>query len=109
MNYEVVLTSKASLQLSQAALWWSENRSEQQAALWLEGFQSAIKRLATNPERYGKARESDQYEFAFPVRQLLYGLSNKPTHRALFQIRANTVYVVAIRHLAERDVTPGDI
>lgn len=33
-----------------------------------------------------------------PCDNYLFGLGNKPTHRALFEIRGDTVFIVAIRH-----------
>lgn len=109
MTYRVTFTSKARLQFTQSALWWAEHRSSDQAARWLDGFDDAIKALAENPDKHGTSRENDLYDFAYPVHQLLFGISSKPTHRALFQIRGDTVYVVAVRHLSQRDVTPEDM
>ncbi len=43
MKYRVSMTSRAEWQLASAALWWSESRSRQQAAEWLEGFQAALR------------------------------------------------------------------
>ena len=47
--------------------------------------------------------------FPFEVRQMTYGLGSRPTHRALFVIRPDMVYVIAIRHLAQRAVSPDDL
>jgi len=109
VSYHVILTSKAKGQLSQAALWWAKHRSVEQAARWLDGFESAIAALAEYPERHGLARENQFYELPCPVRQLVYSLRNKPTHRALFEIRGDTVYVVAIRHLSQQDLPTDDL
>jgi len=109
VTYRIVLLPRAEQQLYQAARWWSEHRSPKQAFRWLDGFEAAIAGLAKSPERHDTVHEIELYEFPFKVRQLLYGLSRKPTHRALFEIRADVVYVHAIRHLAQEDVTPTDI
>jgi plasmid stabilization system protein ParE len=103
------LLPTAEQQLHESALWWAENRSLDQALRWLDGFQAALQSLAKDPDRHGLARENQLYDFPFPVRQLLYGLSRRPTHRALFEIRGDIVYVHAIRHLAQRDLTPDDL
>ena len=107
MSYQVRFTSKAQRQLAEVALWWAEHRSVEQATRWLDGFESAIQSLSENPERHVLAGESEAFDE--PVRQLLFGLGSKPTHRALFEIRGDTVFVVAIRHLAQRDVTRADL
>src|SRR5438046_1440527 len=90
-------------QLAQCALWWAEHRSSAQAERWLDGFEQAIVELANNPEQHGLTQENSFYDLPYPARQLLFGLSTKPTHRAVFEIRGDTVYVLAIRHLAQDD------
>ena len=105
MKYHVFITSRAKLQLATSATWWAEHRNVEQAARWLNGFESAIASLRNNPEQHGVARENSLYDLPYLVRQLLYGLGNKPTHRALFEVRGDTVYVIAIRHLAQDDLT----
>ena len=47
--------------------------------------------------------------FPFALRQITFGLGNKPTHRVVFEIRGDTVYVLAVRHLAQADITPNDV
>ena len=88
-------------------MWWSENRSLDQALRWLAGFERALASLAKNPQRCERARESDEFDFV--VRELRYGLKNRPTHRALFEVRGGEVLVYAVRHLSQRDITPDDL
>jgi plasmid stabilization system protein ParE len=107
VKYRVTILPRAKRQLLDQALWWSENRSAEQAFYWLEGFEQALASLSNNPERCGAARESKSFDN--DIRELHYGLGNKPTHRAIFEIRNDEVIVYAIRHLAQRDLTPGDI
>jgi plasmid stabilization system protein ParE len=107
VNYSVTILPRAKRQMLDQALWWSENRSAEQAFQWLEGFEQALASLAENPERCSVARESDAFDFV--LRQLHYGLRNTPTHRAVFEIRENEVIVHVIRHLAQRDLASGDL
>ena len=107
MTYRVVITSKAEAELCEAAIWWAEHRSQEQAVRWLDGFETAISGLSTTPEKHPLAREDA--DFSFTLRQLVYGLGRKPTHRALFRIRDDAVIVYGIRHLVQRDVTPEDL
>jgi plasmid stabilization system protein ParE len=95
--------------LTDSAVWWAENRSAEQALRWLDGFEQAIAALAEHPERHGVAREDGLYDLPYTVRQLLYGIGRKPSHRAVFEVRGDTVYVVAIRHLAQDDLSPNDL
>jgi hypothetical protein len=43
------------------------------------------------------------------IRELHYGLRNKATHRAVFEVRNDEVIVYTVRHLAQRDLTPDDL
>lgn len=106
MKFRVRVLPKAELQLCSSALWWSENRDPQQAANWLEGFEHAIATLDTDPARFALAPEKD--EFPEEIRELLYGLGSRLTHRALFEVRDDEVLVHAIRHHAQPPVTPVD-
>ncbi|HTQ39459.1 MAG TPA: type II toxin-antitoxin system RelE/ParE family toxin [Pirellulales bacterium] len=98
------MTSRAKLQLVDAARWWATHRSAEQAARWLDGFEQSLAQLSNDPERHPLARENDLYDLPYTVRQLLYGIGARATHRAVFEIREDTVYVIAIRHLAQTDL-----
>jgi plasmid stabilization system protein ParE len=107
MTHRVTFTSKANRELSEAALWWAANRSTEQAARWLEEIQAAIATLAENPERYPLAREEDL--FPFPLRQLLFSIGKRPTHRILYRVREDEVLIYGIRHVRQSDLTPNDL
>ena len=107
MTYRVIVLPKAEVQLYRNALWWADHRSLEQSLRWADGFEVAIKSLAENPDKHSLARENESLPIT--VRQLLYGLGNKPTHRAVFEVRDEIVYVHAVRHLAQRDLTSEDL
>jgi len=87
--------------------WWAERRSARQAARWYAGFYKSISALKVNPERWPLSFENER--FGYPIRDLLYGLGSRPTHRAVFTIRADMVVVLAIRHLAQQELEPKDL
>src|SRR5687768_12686888 len=101
MTYDIRLTAKAEGQLKAAARWWSEHRSHEQAERWYNDFLKKLESLAKNPARCPLARENRA--LTIEIRELAYGLGRKPTHRALFEIRADAVIVYAIRHAARAD------
>ena len=107
MSYRVILNDRAEGQLEAAYLWWRQHRSAEQATRWYNGFLDALNSLRENPERCGLAHENPQ--FPCPVHELLYGLGSSITHRALFSIRPDMVYVFSIRHVAQRDLSPDDM
>ena len=105
--HPLVISDRARDQLAAACQWWAENRSVEQAERWYDGFAEALLSLCHNPERFPRAAED--HLFPFDVRQLNYGLSGKPTHRALFTLRPDMMYVFSIRHLAQEPVTADDL
>ena len=107
MNRSVIAQPKAKIQTTENAVWWSENRSLDEAIRWLIVIESAINGLAENAERHPLARESESFDIQ--VRQLNVGISGKRTHRILFSIHDDRVVVYAVRNLAQRDITPDDL
>ena len=103
----MVLTDRAHADLEAAYSWWAENRSESQAAKWYDACADALESLASRPERCVVSREND--EFPMEIRDLDFGLSRRRTHRAVFTIRPDMLLVIAIRHLAQRDLSPDDL
>lgn len=107
MTYRVLLSDLAQRDLVRACAWWAQNRSPEQARRWYTGFSAAIRSLAQNAERCPRASESES--FPFEIRQLNYGIGRRPTHRAVFTIREDTVVVLRIRHLAQDQLLPNDL
>ena len=100
MKLRVVLSERAEEQLEDAYLWWSENRSAEQAVRWYNSFLNKLETLGQNPERFSVAPET--FRTAHEVRQLLFGLGRKISHRALFTIRSDMIYVFSVRHVSQQ-------
>ena len=107
MSLRVVMTEQAEREIQSAFNWWAEHRSKLQADRWYAGLAKAIAGLSENPERHGPSREMDR--FAIEIRDLLFGLGRRPTHRAVFTIRGEEVVVLTVRHMAQQDLSPDDI
>ncbi len=107
MNRPVILTEPAFEDLRRNARWWAKHHSLKQAERWYDGFLVELDSLEKNPERCPLARENA--EFSCELRELHYGVSSRPTHRALFTILPGSVLVLAIRHAAQDDATPDDL
>jgi plasmid stabilization system protein ParE len=102
MSRDVFLTQKAERQLHAAADWYAE-KNPKVADDWFNGVVTAMDSLATKAEQFPLAREND--EFPFALREMLYGLGKRKTHRVLFVIRPDKVVVHQVRHVAQRNMT----
>lgn len=81
MTHRVVVTQQASRELDEAADWWAQHHDREQAARWYVGFSEQLWTLSDDPQRLPLAAEND--DFPYVMRELHYGLSSRPTHRAV--------------------------
>ena len=107
MTYTVVTTERAAREIEDAAAWWAQERSVEQAERWYQGIRAAITELSTMPERCPVAAEWKT--LPYEVRELHYGLGSKPTHRIVFTIVRETVIVLTVRHGAQDQLRPEDL
>ena len=107
MTYTIVISEPAERELEDAARWWAEHRSAEQAQRWYRGFLNAIRSLADNPARCPLAREDRL--FSAEIRELHFGLGRHPSHRAVFTLVRDVVLVLTIRHVAQADLTADDL
>ena len=97
--FKVLINATAESDIQSAADWWKQNRSAQQAEHWYDGIFAAIKTLSENPGRCSLAAENEHTKRE--IRQLLFGVSKKPTHRVLFYLDGNSVVVIRVLHTAQ--------
>jgi plasmid stabilization system protein ParE len=107
MMHEVLLTARAQDELERNHNWWAAKRSADQANRWYTGFIQLMLTLQNKPERCPLALENEL--LPIQVRQLNYGLGAKPTHRALYTVRADTVVILRVRHLAQQPLSSEDL
>lgn len=105
--YHVVVTGPARRDFLEQHDWWATNRSAEQAARWYAGFYDALLSLAHNPERRSLAPEDGVWPYQ--LRQLTFGLGRRPSHRALFCIRGDAVFVLRVRSLAQSELQEGGL
>jgi plasmid stabilization system protein ParE len=104
---QVIVTGPAAQDIEAAYSWWKQNRSAEQAARWYIGIRNAVHSLRTSPERYPFAQERDLLPQG--VRQLLFGIGRRATHRIVYTIDAGTVIVLRIRHASQDTLTNEDL
>jgi plasmid stabilization system protein ParE len=103
----VIISGPAELDIEEAYAWWKQNRSEEQANRWYTGILAEIRSLSKMPERCSMAEERDLLSQG--VRQLLFGLGRRATHRAVFAIEGDTVIVLRVRHTSQDALTLDDL
>lgn len=103
MTYQIAYSPQARDELVQIVEWWSQQRSKEQAERWYEGILAAIDALRESPRRHPLAREHAR--IGRDLRELYFGLGSRPTHRVLYSVQVDTVWIVRVRHLAQRSLT----
>ena len=104
---EVTLSERACRDIDDAHNWWAENRSTEQADRWYRGLVQRVFALEEAPQRCGLAPENSS--FPYEIRQLLFGLRSKPTHRVVFTIRSDQIIVLRVRHVAQGPLRVDEI
>lgn len=107
MTHEVTFTPKAEFEVFCNAEWWSQHRSLDQAQEWLRAVRTTKNALTHDPERWPVAAESD--EMPIVLREILFGIGRRKTHRMVFEVLENSVLVHTVRHLAQDRLSPDDI
>ena len=103
----VIITGPAKRDIQVAYDWWAENRSAEQAIRWYVGIHAAIHSLRKMPERCAMAAESDLLTQG--IRQLLFGLRRRATHRIVFTIEDSTVVVLRVCHSSQDALSWDDL
>lgn len=107
MTHHVVITGLAEQDAISNHEWWSRHRSKEQADRWLEGVYAAMFSLRDQPERCSYATERDLREEG--VRQLLYGVGRRVTHRIVFSIDREKVVIYRILSVSQDAVEADDL
>jgi plasmid stabilization system protein ParE len=107
MTYRVIITPAAERDIDSAVAWWRDNRSAAHAERWYDKIRPTIATLAENPDRFPTSPETDLCPTG--LRQLHFGLSRKRTHRIVFTIVGDEVWVLRVRHHAQQDLGPEDL
>ncbi len=106
-HYQVVVTPNAEEDIERNARWWAEHHSLGQALRWIEVVEEQLQALATLPEAHSTAPENNDY--SFEIREKLVGLGSRPGYRAIYAIRDDSVFVLAVRRGAQGRVDPGEL
>ena len=103
---DVIFTRQAEAEFDEASGWYAA-RSVSAAEKWLDAIERIIDQLEVDPHRFPPAIECQA--FPMPMQQATFGGGRKATHRLVFAIRPDKVVVYAVRHLAQRELSPDDL
>ena len=107
MPLEVYLTARALEDVEKCRLWWSRHRSAEQAKRWHAACEQALDSLPARAKGCSRAQESRKAPIE--LRQLVFGVGRRRTHRAVFAIRPDKIVVYRIQHLAQKDLSIDDL
>jgi plasmid stabilization system protein ParE len=101
----LIITGPAARDIEAAYFWWKENRSAEQADRWYDGINNAIQSLRTIANRCPLAPDL----LALGLRQLLFGVGRRATHRIVFAINADSVIILRVRHSSQDALAVDDL
>jgi plasmid stabilization system protein ParE len=106
MTYDLVYTERAIRELNAAADYIAQHAPET-AERWFNGFVAALETLRRDATIYSLAPESSFC--SIKVRQIIYRTRSRRAHRALFTIRDDKVYILAIRRPGQDLLTEDEL
>jgi len=107
MTFRIIILPRAEFDIEANARWWAENHSVEQAFQWFSVVHEQLKSLSEFPESYPLSAENG--DFPCELRDRFLGLGTSTSHRAIFTIKNNTVYILTVRHTSRDVVRLTDI
>jgi plasmid stabilization system protein ParE len=107
MSYRVLVSNPAENDIESAYRWWRENRSAERAVRWYVGIRKVISELRSTADRHPQAPESDLHPSG--LRQVLFGLGSRATHRIVYTVDDDLVSIVRVRHASQDALTSEEI
>jgi plasmid stabilization system protein ParE len=107
MIYRLLVSQPAENDIEAAYQWWRDNRSADQAVRWYAGIRKVIVALRSTADRHPQAPESDLHPSG--LRQVLFGLGSRATHRIVYTVDDDLVSVVRVRHASQDALTREEL
>lgn len=107
MIFRIVVGPIAKCDIQRNADWWADNHSIDQAVEWVGAVETQLKDLESNPDRFGFAEENGL--FAYPLHQMLVGLGNRRSYRAVYTMKGDEVHVLTIRRASQDRIARNNL
>ena len=106
MTHNVITLPEAEEHIYESAQWWAENYSAEEAARWFDEIWDAVHALGDRPQQWPLARENA--DFPCEIREFHFGVGSSTTHRIIFVIREEDVYILSVWHTSRADFQRTD-
>jgi plasmid stabilization system protein ParE len=106
MTYDLVYSERAIRDLQRATDSIARDAPDT-AVRWFEGFVATLQTLSKNATVFGLAPENEHC--AIEVRQVIYRTKSRRANRALYTLRDDMVYILAIRRPGEDLLTDDEL
>lgn len=109
MNLRLRITRQAIKDIDANKFWWEQHRSVEQANEWEEAVFHEIETLSDHASICPPSRENGRKGITYALQDKRIGLRKTYTHRAVFTIKDDTVFVLAVRSTRQRDLEADDL
>jgi plasmid stabilization system protein ParE len=106
MTYSVHVLARARADVD-AIFQWIYERSPAGAASWYAAWLEAADSLATNPIRFARAAESDQFDYE--VRERFFKTRRGRRYRIVFTIVESELRILRVRGPGQRPLQPDEL
>ena len=107
MKFRLTVTSRAHDDINRNADWWAAKHSLEQALKWADAVYDQLESVLQFPKSHSLSLENG--EFPYEIRDKLVGLGSRPRYRAVFTVRGDEIFVLAVRAGQEDRLTPDDV
>ena len=101
----LIITDAAKRDIQAAYDWWKKRRSANQAERWYLSINAAFKTLVVFPDSCPFVSGLEERG----VREKLFGVGRKSTHRILFALESDSVMILRIRHTSQAELALEDL
>lgn len=106
MTFRIITGSAAKSDVRSIAAYL-RSHSRRGAAAWMNAFEAAVERLASNADSCPFADEYEQFDVE--VRQSLFKTSRGQPYRLIFTIRGDEVRILRVRAPGQSDLSESDL
>jgi len=74
---------------------------------WADALDDTFDSIESNSLQFGLAIEADS--IGIELREALFGAGRRITHRVIFEVHNEEIWIYAVRHVAQSEITEAEI